>query len=123
MDIQISQLNDQRVVATLSVEQKLNDERDATDLVANAVYQDCYHIVLSQAQLPKDFFDLSSQVAGNILQKFVNYRVKLAIIGDFTSIKSNALQAFVVECNRTGNIQFVSSEQVAFEQWGFNTAH
>lgn len=122
MDIQITQHNAQLVIATLANMQLLNDERDATDLVANVAYQDCHHVVLSQAQLPRGFFNLSSHLAGNILQKFINYRVKLAIVGDFTNVTSNALHAFIVECNRTGNILFVSSEAVALEQWGCTAA-
>lgn len=57
--------------------------------------------------------DLKSGFAGEILQKFSNYRMKLAIIGDFSEIKSKSLRDFIRESNNRRTISFVSSIEEA----------
>ncbi|HUX96186.1 MAG TPA: DUF4180 domain-containing protein [Bacteroidales bacterium] len=47
--------------------------------------------------------------AGEISQKFSNYRMKLAIIGDFSETGSKSLNDFIRESNRGGTICFVKS--------------
>jgi hypothetical protein len=37
-------------------------------------------LILSEADLGPDFFDLRTGLAGELMQKFVNYRVRVAII-------------------------------------------
>ena len=56
-------------------------------------------------------FDLRSGVAGEIAQKFVNYRLKLAIVGDLIDhlARSEALRAFVRESNRGRQLWFVET--------------
>jgi hypothetical protein len=48
-------------------------------------------------------------MAGEILQKFSNYRMRLAIVGDFSEYKSKSLRDFIRESNRTGTINFVGT--------------
>lgn len=49
------------------------------------------------------------KIAGNILDKFINYRKKLAIVGDFSNYNSTALKAFIYESNNGNSIYFVPS--------------
>jgi hypothetical protein len=56
--------------------------------------------------LNPDFFDLKTGFAGEILQKFSTYGLKLAIIGNFQRYKSESLKAFIFESNRGGRVQF-----------------
>jgi len=52
-------------------------------------------------RLDPAFFQLRTGLAGEILQKFVNYRVRLAILGDFTqpAADSTALRDLIRESN------------------------
>jgi len=59
------------------------------------------------------FFDLKTRLAGDILQKFVTYQVKLAIIGDFSIYSSKSLQDFIRESNQGRDIFFVRDEREA----------
>ena len=79
---------------------------DALDLIGNAGARS---IVLRAGQLHPDFFKLRTGLAGDILQKFTNYRVRLAIIGDFGKLQSPALRDFIRESNDDGQISFVAS--------------
>jgi len=76
------------------------------DLMADANYQGGSSLmVIYQESLGDNFFDLSTGFAGELLQKFSNYRVRLAIVGDFSGYKSKALRDFIYECNQ-GNLVF-----------------
>ena len=74
---------------------------------------DCELLIMYQDAFHPAFFDLSTRLAGEILQKFSNYRLLLAIIGDFTSYDSKSLQDFIRESNRLGVIRFVGSLEEA----------
>ncbi|HBC77255.1 MAG TPA: DUF4180 domain-containing protein [Bacteroidales bacterium] len=82
---------------------------DVLDLMAEARLYDSGSMIIHKKNLHPDFFDLKTKVAGEILQKFSNYRMKLAIVGDFLEYKSKSLRDFIRESNRTGTIYFVGS--------------
>jgi hypothetical protein len=87
---------------------------DILQLMVDAGYtHSVQSMILHSANLPAEFFDLKSGFAGEILQKFSNYRMKLAIIGDFTEIKSKSLRDFIRESNNRRTISFVSSIEEA----------
>ncbi len=65
-------------------------------------------IVLSRAAVDAKFFDLKTGVAGDVTQKFINYKAKLIIVGDFSDLSEN-FQALIRENNRVGEIMFVKS--------------
>lgn len=93
----------------------LATEQDALDLMGNI---ETSYIVVHEGNITPAFFDLSTKVAGNILQKFSNYRVKLAIIGDFTKYPSKVLKDFIYETNRVCNHLFVDSLDEVKQKWG-----
>ena len=86
---------------------------DMLDILAEAGYHDCNRLIVHEKSLHRDFFDLKTGMAGEILQKFSNYRVRLAIIGDFTDIKSKSLRDFIRESNRGRTVNFVNSVEEA----------
>jgi hypothetical protein len=97
----------------------INNEQDALDLMANADYQyQAYYLIIHKKNICAPFFDLKTGLAGAILQKFANYQVKLAIIGDFTAYKSKSFHDFRYECNKNGHILFVPDIAVALQQIG-----
>jgi len=91
----------------------INDAQDILDLMADVGMNNCNRIIIHEHNLHKDFFDLKTHLAGEILQKFSNYRFKLAIIGDFSKYKSKSLQDFIRECNNGKMILFVENIETA----------
>jgi len=79
--------------------------------------QECSKFIIYEKNLSKDFFNLASGVAGDVLQKFSNYRIRLAVIGDFSKYKSKNLNDFFRESNRSGNIIFVNKLEEALERF------
>lgn len=84
---------------------------DANDLISMAWSADAQLVAVPVARLAPEFFTLSSGLAGEFFQKFQNYGVRLAIVGDITGpvAASTALRDFVIETNRVGHHLFVES--------------
>jgi hypothetical protein len=70
---------------------------------------DAEGIIVHQENIDERFFDLQSGLAGEMLQKVVNYRLRLAIVGDFSIYESKSLKAFIAESNRSNTIVFVNT--------------
>lgn len=106
MEIEI--INGQKI-AIVGVETKLTDFDEIIDIMGNASYLGAIGLVVRKEQLPEGFFDLKTKIAGEILQKFSNYRMKMSIIGDFSAYTSKSLKDFIYECNKLGHITFTES--------------
>ncbi len=89
---------------------------DLLDILADAGSNGSTGLIIHVATLTGDFFDLKTGIAGEILQKFSNYRMRLAIIGDFTEVKSKALRDFIRESNTRGTINFVGTTDEALNR-------
>ncbi len=102
--------NGERLLAELNTkDQVINNLQDAVDLLGNADYQGARLVIVHKQNLHPDFFKLASGLAGDILQKFSNYRMKLSIVGDFSTFTSKPLKDFIFESNKHGDILFVST--------------
>ena len=95
----------------------ISDAQSALDLIMSVSYETgCRRMAVFKEALAEDFFDLSTGLAGEVLQKCVNYRIKFAIIGDFSKYTSKPLKDFIYESNKGREIFFVSTEQQAIER-------
>jgi hypothetical protein len=101
-------------IADISGEELIISEvQDFLEIMADIGFTGCNRMVIHEKNLHQDFFNLRTGLAGEILQKISNYRMKLAIIGDFTNIKSKSLQDFIRESNRGNMIFFVENIDTA----------
>lgn len=109
-------LSGRRVMLCAADGPPLNGERDLGDLLGDAYVQDVEVIVIPTARLGPGFLDLSTRIAGEILQKLINYRYRAVILGDISEALagSKALQDFVRESNR-GNMVWFLSDTAALE--------
>ena len=82
---------------------------DILDIMVEAGYNNCNGIIINEKTFHPDFFDLRTGFAGEILQKFSNYRMKLAITGDFSELKSKSLRDLIRESNSGRAVCFVAS--------------
>ncbi len=95
----------------------ITDVQSALDLMATVNYKaDCSRIIIDKASVIEDFFKLSTCIAGDILQKFSTYRVKMAIVGDYSGYTSKPLKDFIYESNNGKDIFFVASFDEAVER-------
>lgn len=91
---------------------QIASEADALDLIGEAGFSGADTLVIPVSRLSPDFFRLSTGLAGAILQKCTNYRLRVAIVGDISeyTAKSGPLRDFVYESNRHGAVRFLASE-------------
>ncbi|HEX4533513.1 MAG TPA: DUF4180 domain-containing protein [Rhizomicrobium sp.] len=89
----------------------LRSEADARDLILAAHGDHADWVAIHEADIDARFFDLNTGLAGDVLQKFVNYQMKFAIIGDISRYteKSEPLAALVRESNRGKDVRFAAA--------------
>ncbi|MFJ2580425.1 DUF4180 domain-containing protein [Kitasatospora aureofaciens] len=90
----------------------IRTEQDAMDVIGDAFGHGASWVVVPTARLHPDFFVLRTRVAGGIVQKFVNYRTGLVVLGDIADhvAASDALRDFVRESNRGTQLWFLADE-------------
>ena len=93
----------------------IREAQDMLELMADLGYQECSRMIIYEKNLSKDFFNLKTKLAGDILQKFSNYKMKLSIVGDFSKYTSKSLRDFIRESNRGNMIFFVEDLQSALQ--------
>ncbi|UKS31102.1 DUF4180 domain-containing protein [Paenibacillus sp. HWE-109] len=109
--------NDVEIAVVTSSEILITDVQSALDLMATINYETgCNRIILPKSVLNEDFFDLKTRLAGEILQKFINYHIKMAIVGDYSGYASENLKDFMYESNKGKDFFFLSTDQQAIDK-------
>lgn len=97
MTIETHTIEDAKIAEILTDIRVVNSAEDGLDLVGNLYYQGFDGLIIHENNITPDFFDLKNGLAGEILQKFSNYRVRLAIVGDFAKYSSKSIHDFIYE--------------------------
>jgi Domain of unknown function (DUF4180) len=99
---------------------QLQSDSDAVDLIAEASEKRADVVLVPAERFTDDFFTLRTRLAGEFVQKFVNYRLRLAILGDVSQhiARSEALRDFVTEANRGNQLWFVATKQELDQRLG-----
>ena len=117
MNIKQLEQNGVSIAQVESEETLITDVQSALDLMATVRYETGVdHMILPKAALDERFFVLSSGLAGDILQKFVNYQLKVAIFGDYAGYTSKPLRDFIYESNNGSHVFFVATVEEALEK-------
>ncbi|MGE6230892.1 DUF4180 domain-containing protein [Paenibacillus chitinolyticus] len=116
MNITVDQRPHSKVAVVSSEDVVISGVNDALDLMADIRYNhECDKVLLRKEQLTEDFFELKTKLAGDILQKYINYQFKIAIVGDFSRYNSKSLNDFIYECNQGNNVFFKGTEAEALD--------
>ena len=112
----LQQFGQQHVLFVPEDTHRIANESDALPLISEARSQNADWVAVPVANLAPAFFDLQTRLAGGVLQKFVNYGVRVIVLGhiDDYLARSSALRAFVMERNR-GNTVWFADDLVALE--------
>ena len=108
--------NEIQVAEVISDKLIIETAEDGLDLMGNLYYQGFDSIIIHEENLTPSFFDLKTGIAGEILQKFSNYRMRLAIIGNFEKYPAKSIQDFIFESNKVGRINFLGSVEEGLER-------
>ncbi|MBO1418711.1 DUF4180 domain-containing protein [Streptomyces sp. FH025] len=104
----VQELGGVKVLVCDSAGPAITTVQDALDLIG-ATYLGAEVVAVPADRLDDRFFVLSTGFAGEVMQKFVNYHVRLAVIGDISRHleASSALRSLVHESNSSGHIWFL----------------
>lgn len=117
MKTEIVNVNHEKIAILYSEKTVIADTQSALDFMMTVKYETgCTNIALNKEAFADSFFVLSTRLAGEILQKFVNYGVRLAIYGDFSNYASKPLNDFMFECNKGTDIFFQPDASLAAQK-------
>ena len=95
----------------------ITDSQPALDLLMTVKYDaGTKNIVIDKKLIKEDFFILSSGLAGEILQKYINYGGRIAIYGDYSKYTSKPLRDFIYESNKGHTVFFTENLEQAIEK-------
>ena len=103
-----------KTIAVVTGENVLTDLGSALDLLSEAAFgRGIKRIALDKKSVTEDFFILSTGLAGAVLEKFVQYGVKIAIYGDYSRYTSKPLRDFIRESSKGTSVFFAETEEEA----------
>lgn len=116
MKIEIVEKNGVRYAVICGSEKIITDVPSALDVLMSAKYEaDTKNIVISKQLIMDDFFILSTGLAGEILQKYINYGGRIAVYGDYSHYTSKPLKDFIYESNNGRDIFFAATQEEAVD--------
>ncbi len=113
MKIEKHNIKDLHIAELISDNIIILKNEDGFDLLGNLYYQGFNKVIIHEKNVTPDFFDLKNKMAGEILQKFSNYRVRLVIVGDFSKYTKKSIKDFIYESNNGKQVNFVPSIDIA----------
>lgn len=117
MELKEHNTNNIKIAEIISDEIIIHDTESALDLLGNVYYQGFDKIILHEENILPSFFDLKTKIAGDILQKFAQYRMPIGIIGEFSKYQSNSLNEFIYETNKVGYNYFGTSREEVLQNF------
>lgn len=116
MNIEKVEKNGNICAVVRSGELVITDSQSALDLLMTAKYETgTKNIAIDKELIKEEFFILSSGLAGEILQKYINYGGRIAIYGDYSHYTSKPLHDFIYESNKGHDVFFVATEEEALD--------
>jgi len=118
MDVQIAERESFRYLELISSEPPLSTEEDALTLVSLCGENDTNLLMVHQKALSEDFFQLKTGVAGAMMQKFINYSIKVGVVVPDRRELNTRFQELVSEVNN-GNQYRIFTSGAEAEIWFF----
>lgn len=116
MNYKIVENGTKKYIELISGPTPLSTEQDAADLVALCREHDLDFLMLHGEALSEDFFNLRTGVAGRMMQKFITYSVKTAVVIPDPSVNKGRFKEMVTESNRSNQFGVFASREDA-ESW------
>ena len=116
MNYQIREIEGKKYIELISTTEPLSTENDALDLIALCWEHEANALMIHYATFSEDFFKLKTKVAGNIIQKFINYGIKAATIIPQETIQKGRFKEMAMETNKGNHFRLYESKEEA-EKW------
>lgn len=116
MDMETVNWKNSDIAVIAGSEKVITDVSSAMDLMMDVKYTAGTSLLAIDKETICDaFFILGTGLAGEILQKFINYHVKAAFYGDYSRYTSKPLKDFIYESNQGRNFFFVRTKEEALD--------
>lgn len=116
MNYRIIKKHNKKYIEFISLEKQLSSEQDILDIISICIENDAYIIILYVDTFSEDFFNLKTGLAGTILQKFINYHIKFAIILEDEEKVKGRFKEMIIESNKGNQFRTFKSIEDA-EIW------
>ncbi len=114
METELIRENGRCIAVVNSEECVVKDAASALDFAMGMKYgTGCTGLAVNKGAVAEEFFVLSNGIAGEIMQKFVNYGIRFAIYGDFSKYTSKPLKDLMYECNMGKDFYFQLDAKLA----------
>ncbi|MBE9915201.1 DUF4180 domain-containing protein [Paenibacillus donghaensis] len=119
MNYTVTENGNKKYIEVLSAQSPLSTEQDAVDLVSLCKENDTDLLMLHSQALSEDFFKLRTGVAGQMIQKWINYHVKTAAVIPGDLAKQGRFKEMALESNRSNQFRVFETKDDA-ENWLLN---
>lgn len=116
MNYQVREKDNKKYIELISAAEPLGTENDALDLVALCWEHETNFLMINYTALSQDFFKLKTKVAGNFIQKFINYSIKAVAIIPQETIQKGSFKEMALETNKGNHFRMYESKEEA-EKW------
>lgn len=110
------EIENKKYIEFISTSEPLSTENDALDFIALCWEHEANALMIHYETLSEDFFNLKTKVAGNIIQKFINYGIKAATIVPQETIQEGRFKEMAMETNKGNHFRLYESKEEA-EKW------
>ena len=116
MNYKIIEKDNKKYIEVISSTQPMSTENDALDLVSLSSEFDTGLLMIHYDVLSEDFFNLKTKAAGNMIQKFVNYSIKVVVVLPAELILKGSFKKMYTETNRGNHFRMYQDKDEA-EKW------
>lgn len=116
MPFKVHEANNTQYLECDAADFVIRNERDILDLVSGCSEYGVSKVLLHEANLSPEFFDLKTTLAGALFQKFANYHLRGAGLISFDKVKSERFKELIYEHNK-GNLFRFFEDRAAAEKW------
>lgn len=116
MSYQVIETEGKKYVEAIPGEILIESEREALDLVAACGENETPLLMIHAENLTPDFYHLRTGLAGDVLLKFINYRLKVVAVLRPELVEQGKFQEMVIESNRGPHFH-VSYDRESAEKW------
>jgi hypothetical protein len=114
-DFRIESNGNKRYIVSSSSDVLMHSTADLLELLALAAENSTNLIMLNETNFSPDFYNLKTGLAGEFLQKFSNYRMRVAILGTFSTIRSERFRELMHEANKGTELRFTDNSSEALD--------
>lgn len=107
MEIKIHRVNEVKIAELISDQIIIDATAAGLAVIGDLYYQDFDKVIIHSKNIATDFFDLKTQLAGEVLQKCSNFHLRLVIIFEAETAAKESLVRFIQESNRGRQVNFL----------------